>query len=57
MTFPSDAKCFSSSLFVIRGDNPVTYKLFPGFSTDGLLDLDLETDLERDLLYRFGEGE
>ncbi|KAM1134757.1 hypothetical protein ACFX19_044550 [Malus domestica] len=40
-------------------DNPVTYKLFPGFSTDGLLDLylDLETDLEREPLYRFEDGE
>ena len=31
-TLPSAAKCFSSSLSVIRGDNPVTYKLLPGFS-------------------------
>ncbi|KAM2935110.1 hypothetical protein COP2_032853 [Malus domestica] len=40
-------------------DNPVTYKLFPGFSTDELLDLylDLETDLEREPLYHFGDGE
>ena len=38
-TVPSAEKCFSSSLLVILGDNPVTYKLFPGFSTslDGLL--------------------
>lgn len=61
-TFPSLAKCFSSSLFVIRGDSPVTYKLLPGFSTslEALLDLLLETDLdlEIDLPYlRRGEGE
>lgn len=38
-TFPSVEKCFSSSLLVIRGDKPVTYKLLPGFSAslDGLL--------------------
>lgn len=39
-TFPSLAKCFSSSLFVTRGDNPVTYRLLPGFSTEGLLQPD-----------------
>lgn len=38
-TFPSLAKCFSSSLLVTRSDNPVTYRLLPGFSTshEGLL--------------------
>lgn len=67
MTFPSAAKCFSSSLLVILGDNPVTYKLFPGFSAsletllERLLDLDLERDLDKDLLYLlyplYGDGE
>lgn len=35
-TFPLAEKCFSSSLLVILGDSPVTYKLFPGFSTSGV---------------------
>ena len=49
---------------VILGDNPVTYKLFPGFSAsldkllERLLDLDIERDLDTDLPYRlYGEGE
>lgn len=51
---------------MILGDNPVTYKLFPGFSTslekllDRLLDsdLDLDRDLETDLPYLlYGEGD
>lgn len=49
---------------MILGDNPVTYRLFPGFSAscdvllERLLDLDLERDLDTDLLYRlYGEGE
>lgn len=54
-TVPSAEKCFSSSLLVILGDKPVTYKLFPGFSTslEGLLErlLDLDRDLETDRLY------
>ena len=43
-----------------RVDKPVTYKLFPGFSTleSRLLDRLRDSDLETDLLYRlYGEGE
>lgn len=65
-TFPSLEKCFSSSLLVTRVDNPVTYRLLPGFSTllsrllDRLLDndLDLDKDLETERPYRlYGDGE
>lgn len=45
---------------MIRGDNPVTYKLLPGFSTslDRLLDRLRYFDLDIDLLYLlYGEGE
>eukprot|EP00262_Sarcandra_glabra_P006189 TRINITY_DN1830_c0_g1_i4.p2 TRINITY_DN1830_c0_g1~~TRINITY_DN1830_c0_g1_i4.p2 ORF type:complete len:115 (-),score=2.69 TRINITY_DN1830_c0_g1_i4:85-429(-) len=60
-TFPSLAKCFSSSFFVTRADKPVTYKPLPGFSTSlesRLLErLDLDKDLDMDLLSRYGERE
>lgn len=59
-TFPSLAKCFSSSSFVTLEDKPVTYKLFPGFSASlesMLLErlLDLDKDLETVRLYQYGE--
>ncbi|KAM1114291.1 hypothetical protein TB1_046208 [Malus domestica] len=46
-------------LFRTRGDHPVTYKLFPGLSTDEFFNLylDLETDLEREPLYCFKDEE
>lgn len=61
-TFPSVEKCFSRSRSLTRAERPVTYKLFPGFSTSlesQLLDRLLETylDLDTDLLYRSYEGE
>lgn len=41
---------------MILGDSPVTYKLFPGFSTSGVTLL--ERDRDTDLLYRlYGDGE
>lgn len=51
-TVPSPAKCLSSSLLVIRGDRPVTYKLLPGFSTslNGLLPAKLKNTSKKPLV-------
>lgn len=45
ITSPSAEKCFSRSRSVTRADKPVTYRLFPGFSTS------LESTLLERLLY------